>query len=306
MVSYIIRRLLLTVPTLIGVTLIVFSMVRLIPGDPAIAIAGEHASVEVVTAIRERLGLDRPFIVQYAIFLGNLLRGDLGRSAWTGRPVSTELWGRFRNTLELTGASILIALVVGLVAGIISATRQYSFFDYIAMVGAMMGVSIPIFWLGLMLMLLFAVFLGWLPAMGRGTIAHLVLPAVALSTGSAAIIARMTRSSMLEVFHQDYIRTARAKGVIERLVIFKHAMRNALVPVVTIVGLQFGALLGGAILTETVFAWPGMGRLIVEAIFARDYPLVQGGVLLAAAAFVLVNLVVDLLYSFIDPRIRYN
>ena len=306
MVSYIIRRLLLTVPTLIGVTLIVFSMVRLIPGDPAIAIAGEHASVEVVTAIRERLGLDRPFIVQYAIFLGNLLRGDLGRSAWTGRPVSTELWGRFRNTLELTGASILIALVVGVLAGIISATRQYSFFDYIAMVGAMMGVSIPIFWLGLMLMLLFAVFLGWLPAMGRGTIAHLVLPAVALSTGSAAIIARMTRSSMLEVFHQDYIRTARAKGVIERLVIFKHAMRNALVPVVTIVGLQFGALLGGAILTETVFAWPGMGRLIVEAIFARDYPLVQGGVLLAAAAFVLVNLVVDLLYSFIDPRIRYN
>lgn len=306
MVSYIIRRLLLTVPTLIGVTLIVFSMIRLIPGDPAIAIAGEHASVEVVTAIRERLGLDRPFIVQYAIFLGNLLRGDLGRSAWTGRPVSTELWGRFRNTLELTGASILIALVVGVLAGIISATRQYSFFDYIAMVGAMMGVSIPIFWLGLMLMLLFAVFLGWLPAMGRGTIAHLVLPAVALSTGSAAIIARMTRSSMLEVFHQDYIRTARAKGVIERLVIFKHAMRNALVPVVTIVGLQFGALLGGAILTETVFAWPGMGRLIVEAIFARDYPLVQGGVLLAAAAFVLVNLVVDLLYSFIDPRIRYN
>lgn len=306
MVSYIIRRLLLTVPTLIGVTLIVFSMVRLIPGDPAIAIAGEHASVEVVTAIRERLGLDRPFIVQYAIFLGNLLRGDLGRSAWTGRPVLTELWGRFRNTLELTGASILIALVVGVLAGIISATRQYSFFDYIAMVGAMMGVSIPIFWLGLMLMLLFAVFLGWLPAMGRGTIAHLVLPAVALSTGSAAIIARMTRSSMLEVFHQDYIRTARAKGVIERLVIFKHAMRNALVPVVTIVGLQFGALLGGAILTETVFAWPGMGRLIVEAIFARDYPLVQGGVLLAAAAFVLVNLVVDLLYSFIDPRIRYN
>ena len=306
MVSYIIRRLLLTVPTLIGVTLIVFSMVRLIPGDPAIAIAGEHASVEVVTAIRERLGLDRPFIVQYVIFLGNLLRGDLGRSAWTGRPVLTELWGRFRNTLELTGASILIALVVGVLAGIISATRQYSFFDYIAMVGAMMGVSIPIFWLGLMLMLLFAVFLGWLPAMGRGTIAHLVLPAVALSTGSAAIIARMTRSSMLEVFHQDYIRTARAKGVIERLVIFKHAMRNALVPVVTIVGLQFGALLGGAILTETVFAWPGMGRLIVEAIFARDYPLVQGGVLLAAAAFVLVNLVVDLLYSFIDPRIRYN
>lgn len=306
MVSYIIRRLLLTVPTLIGVTLIVFSMIRLIPGDPAIAIAGEHASVEVVTAIRERLGLDRPFIVQYAIFLGNLLRGDLGRSAWTGRPVLTELWGRFRNTLELTGASILIALVVGVLAGIISATRQYSFFDYIAMVGAMMGVSIPIFWLGLMLMLLFAVFLGWLPAMGRGTIAHLVLPAVALSTGSAAIIARMTRSSMLEVFHQDYIRTARAKGVIERLVIFKHAMRNALVPVVTIVGLQFGALLGGAILTETVFAWPGMGRLIVEAIFARDYPLVQGGVLLAAAAFVLVNLVVDLLYSFIDPRIRYN
>ena len=306
MVSYIIRRLLLTVPTLIGVTLIVFSMVRLIPGDPAIAIAGEHASAEIVTAIRERLGLDRPFPVQYTIFLGNLLRGDLGRSAWTGRPVSAELWGRFRNTLELTGASILIALVVGLVAGIISATRQYSFFDYIAMVGAMMGVSIPIFWLGLMLMLLFAVFLGWLPAMGRGTIAHLVLPAVALSTGSAAIIARMTRSSMLEVFHQDYIRTARAKGVIERLVIFKHAMRNALVPVVTIVGLQFGALLGGAILTETVFAWPGMGRLIVEAIFARDYPLVQGGVLLAAAAFVLVNLVVDLLYSFIDPRIRYN
>lgn len=306
MLSYVIRRLLLVVPTLLGVTLIVFSMVRLIPGDPAIAIAGEHASAETISAIRERLGLDRPLPVQYMIFLGNLLRGDFGTSAWTGRPVSVELWGRFRNTIELTSASMLIALVVGLVAGTISATRQYSFFDYISMVGAMIGVSVPVFWLGLILMLLFSVYLGWLPAMGRGTIAHLILPAIALGTGSAAIIARMTRSSVLEVFHQDYVRTARAKGVREQIVIFKHTMRNALIPVVTVLGLQFGTLLGGAVLTETVFAWPGMGRLIVEAIFARDYPLVQGGVLLAASAFVFVNLAVDLLYSLIDPRVRYD
>lgn len=304
MASYIIRRLLLVIPVLLGVSLLVFSMVRLIPGDPAIFIAGEHASSADIEAIREQFGLTRSLPVQYTIFLGNLLRGDLGRSTRTDRPVTREIWERFPDTLQLTSASMLIASLVGLIAGIISATRPYSIIDYTAMVGAMIGVSAPVFWLGLMLMLLFSVRLNWLPAVGSGTISHLILPALTLGAASTAVIARMTRSSMLEVFGQDYVRTARSKGLKENRVIVKHALRNSLVPVITIMGLRFGTLLGGAVLTEIVFAWPGVGRLMVDSILARDYPVVQGAVLVVAMTFIFVNLAVDLLYSFIDPRIR--
>lgn len=306
MINYIVRRLLLIIPVLLGVSLLVFSMIRLIPGDPAIFIAGEHASAEDIEAIREQFGLTRSFPVQYAIFLGNLVRGDLGRSTRTDRLVTVEIWERFPDTLQLAGASMLIASLLGLTAGIISATRRYSLADYTAMVGAMIGISTPVFWLGLMLMLLFSVHLNWLPAVGSGTIYHLILPAITLGAASTAVIARMTRSSMLEVFEQDYVRTARSKGLREDRVIIKHALRNALVPVVTIMGLRFGTLLGGAVITETVFAWPGVGRLMVDSILARDYPVVQGAVLVVAMTFIFVNLAVDLLYSFIDPRIRFE
>ncbi len=306
MASYILRRLLLVIPVLLGVSLLVFSMVRLIPGDPAIFIAGEHATEEDIDAIREEFGLNRSFPVQYWFFLRNLVRGDLGRSTRTDRPVGVEIWERLPNTLKLASVSMLIASVVGLIAGIISATRPYSFLDYISMVGAMIGVSTPVFWLGLMLMLLFSVQLNWLPAAGAKTFSHIILPAITLGAASTAVIARMTRSSMLEVFNQDYIQTARSKGLREGWVIIKHALRNALVPVVTVMGLRFGTLLGGAVLTETVFAWPGIGRLMVGSILARDYPVVQGAVLVVACTFIFVNLAVDLLYSFIDPRIRFE
>ncbi|MBT9161889.1 MAG: nickel ABC transporter permease [Dehalococcoidia bacterium] len=304
--QYIVRRLLLTIPVLIGVSLLVFSMVRLIPGDPATAIAGVHATPEFIEQIREEYGLDKPLHIQYSIFMGNLLRGDLGVSARTGRPVTTEIWDTFPNTVELTVASMVIASLIGIGAGVISATKRNSIFDNSSMLVALFGVSIPVFWLGLMLMLLFAVILGWFPATGRGTISHLILPAITLGTASAAIIARMTRSSMLEVLHRDFIITARAKGLREQIVVYKHALKNALIPVVTIIGLQLGTLLGGAVLTETVFAWPGVGRLMVDSIMARDYPVVQGAVLLLALTFVFVNLFVDILYSFLDPRIRYE
>lgn len=306
MASYILRRLLLVIPVLLGVSLLVFSMVRLIPGDPAIFIAGEHATEEDIDAIREEFGLNRSFPVQYWFFLRNLVRGDLGRSTRTDRPVGVEIWERLPNTLKLASVSMLIASIVGLIAGIISATRPYSFLDYISMVGAMIGVSTPVFWLGLMLMLLFSVQLNWLPAAGAKTFSHIILPAITLGAASTAVIARMTRSSMLEVFNQDYIQTARSKGLREGWVVIKHALRNALVPVVTVMGLRFGTLLGGAVLTETVFAWPGIGRLMVGSILARDYPVVQGAVLVVACTFIFVNLAVDLLYSFIDPRIRFE
>ena len=305
--QYILRRLILTIPVLIGVSLLVFAMVRLVPGCPAVAIAGVHATPEFIEQVRRDLGLDRPLHTQYFIFMGNLLRGDLGVSTRTGRPAATEIWDKFPNTVELAMASMLVASVIGIIAGVISATRQYSIFDSGSMLVALFGVSVPVFWLGLMLMLLFAVTLDWLPAGGRGgTIEYLILPAITLGTASAAIIARMTRSSMLEVLRQDFITTARAKGLRERIVTYKHALKNALIPVVTIIGLQSGILLGGAVLTETVFAWPGVGRLMVDSIMARDFPVVQGAVLLFAVCFVFINLFVDILYSFLDPRIRYE
>lgn len=304
--GYIVRRLLLTFPVLLGVSVLVFSMIRLVPGCPALAIAGVHASPEFVEHIREEFGLDKPVLIQYVIFMSKLLQGDLGISTHSRRPVTTEIWDRFPNTVELTIASLVIASLIGIIAGVISATKQYSIFDNASMFVALFGVSVPVFWLGLMLMLLFSVILGWLPATGRGTILHLTLPSITLAAASTAIIARMTRSSMLEVLHQDFINTARAKGLREQIVVYKHALKNALIPVVTIIGLRFGTLLSGAVLTETVFAWPGVGRLMVDSIMARDYPVVQGAVLLFAVTFVFVNLFVDILYSFLDPRIRYE
>ena len=303
---YILRRLGLAVPTLLGVTLIIFVMVRLIPGDPARVIAGLTASEEEVARLRVELGINRPIHVQYGIFLNRLIRGDLGLSAATRAPVIEEIQIRMRATVMLAVTSILLATVVGMTAGIVSATRQYSALDYAVMSVALFGVSIPVFWLGLMLMLLFSVYLHWLPAGGFGGPAHFVLPTVALSAFSVAIIARMTRSSLLETFNQDYVRTAHAKGVQRRAVVLRHALKNALIPILTVIGLQFGALLGGAILTETTFAWPGMGRLLVSAIGARDYPVIQGIVFTFALLFAAVNLVVDLLYAYVDPRIHYG
>jgi peptide/nickel transport system permease protein/oligopeptide transport system permease protein len=303
---YILRRVGLALPTLLGVTLVIFLMVRLIPGDPARIIAGVQASDEEVTRIRRELGVDRPIAVQYARFLGRLLRGDLGLSAVTRAPVLEEIGLRLRPTGLLALSSTVVATAVGLAAGIVSATRQYSVLDYLVMTVALCGVSIPVFWLGIMLMLVFSVHLHWLPAGGYGGAAHFVLPTLTLAAFSIAIIARMTRSSLLETFEQDYVRTARAKGVRRPAVILRHALKNALIPIITVVGLQFGALLGGAILTETTFAWPGMGRLLVNAITARDYPVIQGVVLTFAVVFTVVNLAVDLLYAYVDPRIHYG
>ncbi len=303
---YVIRRLVLVIPTLLGVSIAVFAMVRLIPGDPALAMAGPHATPQYVEQIRRDLRLDDPLHVQYYHFLSALLRGDLGSSTRTRRPVTAELWDKFPNTVELTLASLVIAAALGIPAGIISAARRYSIFDNISMLIALLGVSMPVFWLGLMLMLLFSVHLGWLPSVGRGTLLHLILPALTLGASSMAFVARITRSSMLEVLKQDYVVTARAKGLRERGVVYKHALKNALIPVVTVMGLQLGILLGGAVLTETVFAWPGVGRLMVDSIQARDYPVVQGAVLLLAVSFVLVNLLVDMTYALLDPRIKYN
>lgn len=306
MATYIARRLLTVIPTLLGVLLAVFLMVRLAPGDPAQLLAGEFATPETLADIRQRFGLDQPWYTQLGLYTLNVFQGDLGESVRTRQPVTHELADYFPNTLRLTLGAMLVALLIGVPAGIIAAIRPGTIFDLLAMLGALIGVSMPVFWFGLMAILIFSVQLGWFPVAGTGTLWHLVLPAITLGTGTAAILARMTRSAMLEVLSQDYIRTARAKGVAGRVVVFKHALRNALIPVVTITGLQFGGLLEGAVITETVFAWPGIGQLLVGSILARDYPVVQGAVLLIAVAFILINLIVDLLYGAIDPRIRYD
>lgn len=306
MLSYLVRRLIVAIPTLLGVTFIVFSIVRVLPGDPAQAMAGVHATQEYIERVRKELGLDLPIYVQYARFLAGLFRGDLGRSIRTGLPVAQEVWTRFIPTLELTAVSLFLTLLFGLIVGIISATKPYSIFDHGSMLLSLAGLSMPVFWLGLMLMLLFSLHLGWLPAAGRGGPAHLILPSVTLALSSVALVARFTRSTLLEVLRQEYITTARAKGVREARVIFVHALRNALIPIVTIIGLRFGALLSGAVLTESVFAWPGVGRLVVDSVSARDYPVIQGAVLVIAVCFVLINLAVDLLYGLINPRIRYE
>jgi peptide/nickel transport system permease protein len=300
----ILGRLITGVPTLLAVSLLVFGIVRVIPGDPARLLAGDFATEQVVDELRHKWRLDDPVPVQYATYVGGLARGDFGRSITTSTPILPELTERFLRTLELAVAGIVVALAVGGAAGIVSAVRRSSLTDYAATALALAGISTPIFWSGLLLILLFSVRLEWLPAGGTGTLRHLVLPALSLGLFGAGVLARQTRSGMLEVLGQDFVRTARAKGLPERVVVVKHALKNALIPVVTVLGDQFGRLLGGAILTETVFAWPGMGRYLIESISQRDYPAVQGAILVFAAAVVIVNLLVDLSYGMLDPRVR--
>ena len=333
MLTYILRRLLLLIPVLLGITLLVFFALSL-AADPTGVILGQHATPEKMEELRKMLGLNQPLYVQYFRFLSHAVRGDLGSSWLTRVPVTEEVLTRFPHTIELTFISILLAVLFGVTVGVISAVKQYSLFDHASMVAALAGVSMPIFWLGLMLIALFSVKLKLLPVSGRidltlgiddrtnfylfesllrgnwagfrSALEHLVLPSIALAAYSTALIARMTRSSMLEVLKQDYVQTARAKGLSERVVVYSHALRNTLLPVITIVGLQFGTLLGGAVLTESVFSWPGIGRLLVDSIFARDYPLVQGIVLTFSTMFIFVNLAVDVLYAYVDPRIRFD
>jgi peptide/nickel transport system permease protein len=314
MTTYILRRLLYAIPVLIGASFLVFVSIRFVPGDPAIAIAGELATPELREQVRKDLRLDEPMLVQYGIYLQRMLQGDMGQSVRTRQPVLDEITLRLPKTLQLAFLSLLLAAIIGIPIGVISATRANSWVDAGSMTFALLGVSMPIFWLGLMMMILFSVMLPrWLglsepilPPTGTGTWKHMVMPIVALAATSMAIQARMTRACMLEVLRTDYIRTARAKGLSERKVVYKHALRNALVPIVTIIGLQFGTLLAGAVITETVFAWPGIGRLLIDSIGFRDYPVVQGTVLVITLGFVLVNLVVDILYAYLDPRIRYD
>jgi ABC-type dipeptide/oligopeptide/nickel transport system permease component len=303
MLIFILRRLLLTVPVLLGVIFVVMLTMDLIPGDPVLLMLGDAASKENVARFREHLGLDRPLVVRYVRYLGQVVKGDLGRSIQQNRPVVDELGDAWPATLQLTVAALLLAAVVGVATGIVSAVWPNSLFDGLSRLSSLFGLSMPVFWTGLVLIVVFAFWLPVLPVGGVGSPLHLVLPAVTLALPSIAMIARMTRSSVLEVLREDYVRTARAKGVGERLVVSKHALRNAAIPILTLVGLQAGQLMGGAVLTETVFAWPGLGRLMVKAIFARDYILLQGAVLIFAMAFVVINLVVDLSYGMLDPRV---
>lgn len=334
MLAYTLRRLWMLIPVLFGMTLIVFFMIRAIPGDPAQVILGQQATKEAIESLTIQLGLDQPWYIQYFQYIKELLTGDLGTSLRTSTEISGEIWPYLAATLELSLIALIIAVFVGVNAGIVSAWFQNSWFDYIAMVIALVGVSMPVFWLGLMEQWIFSLELGWLPSTGRENVRnpveaitnlylldtliqgrfdqfievfkHLILPGIALGTIPMAIIARMTRSSMLEVMRSDYIRTAKAKGMRMFFVIYKHSLKNAFIPVLTVIGLQMGLLLGGAILTETIFGWPGIGRYIYDAIGFRDYPVIQSGILIVATIFVLINLTVDLLYAFIDPRIKYN
>ena len=303
---YMVQRLVASVLTQLGVSCIVFLMVRLLPGDPARVIAGLLASEGDVVMIRRQLGLDQPLHVQYGRFLIRAVRGDLGLSARTSEPVMREITSRLPATLQLALISTLLATGCGVLAGVLAATRLYSGLDYLVSLATLCGVSMPVYWLGLLLIIVFAVQLNWLPAAGAEEPGSAILPSLTLASFSVALVARMTRSTMLEVLGQDFVRTARAKGLREYAVVYHHALRNALIPIITAVGLQFGALLGGAVLTETVFGWPGMGQLLVESIFARDYPMVQGIVLVFSALFILTNLLVDVSYVFIDPRIHYD
>jgi ABC-type dipeptide/oligopeptide/nickel transport system permease component len=306
MLAYVARRLVQLVPVLLGISLLVFLLVHLVPGDPVRVMMQDVGSPEQIERVRGQLGLDRPIYVQYVTFVVRAARGDFGRSIHTRRPVAQEIALRFPYTLRMAVAATLVAVVAGIVLGAIAAMNHQSIFDYGTMTIALAGVSVPSFWFGLVLILIFSLYLRWLPPVGADTALHLVLPAITLGSSAAAIIARLTRSSMLEVLRQDYIRTARAKGLADRRLVYRHALKNAMIPVVSIVGLQFAGLLGGAVIVETVFGWPGIGRLAVEAIFTRDIPVIQAVVLVAAVMFVLVNLVVDVLYGVLDPRVRYS
>lgn len=334
MASYLLRRLALTIPILLGVSLLVFFMLHSAGGDPAQLILGARADPEAIAALREEMGLDRPLWVQYVDFLSGAVRGDFGRSYRSNTPVVEEIAARFPATIELAVTAMAIAVVVGVIVGTLAAVRRHSVLDYLSSTGVLLGVSIPTFWLGLILIIVFGLWLRWLPISGRvdsrlgadpsvpfltltslaqgnwavasDAFRHLILPALTLSAWPAAIVARMTRAPLIESLGQDYARTARGKGLPERAIVMGHAARNALLPVLTVVGLEFGTLLGGAVVTETIFSWPGLGQLTVTAIGARDYQVVQGVVVLLAAVFVLLNLLVDVLYAVLDPRIRYE
>lgn len=307
--KYILKRLLMLIPVILGVTFIVFFILNLSPGDPAAMILGEQATAEALEMKREELGLNDPLLIRYFEYMKDLLHGDMGTSYRNSISVWDQVTDRFPNTVVLAIAGILVALLIGIPLGILSAKKQNTIVDNISMVLSLIGVSMPNFWFGLLVVMLFALKLGWLPSQGMGEgfgplLASLILPALTLGTGAAGSIARMTRSSMLEVIRQDYISTARAKGVDERTVTYQHMLRNALIPIITSVGLSFGGLLGGAMLTETVFSWPGLGRLMVENIKSKDIPMVLGCVVFLATMFTIVNLVVDLIYAFVDPRIK--
>ena len=311
MLKYIIRRLAMLVIVVIGVTLVTFTMIHLAPGDPAelMAIARyglENLSEEDIERIRVAEGLDAPIFIQYLRWLGHTATGDLGRSLVTGDPVQEEILLKLPATFQLALAALVVSLLVAVPAGIISAVKQHSPLDYLTMTGALLGVSMPNFCLGLLLILFFAVKLGWFPVYGYGGLSHMILPAITLGTGMAAITTRLTRSSMLNVLRQDYITAARSKGLSEGQLIFSHALKNSFIPVITIVGLQIGHLLEGTVIVESIFAWPGLGKLLVDSIFARDFSMIQGCVLLFAVLFVLVNLLVDISYVYLDPQIRYE
>jgi peptide/nickel transport system permease protein len=324
MVSYVVRRLLLLIPMAAGMVAVTFGLLLLIPGDPASVLLGQEASAEAVANLRNTLGLNDPWHVRLASYVWALLHGNMGRSIFQSEAVSTIILGRLGATVELATVALVLACAVGITLGVIAATRQGSVWDTASMLLAQLGVSMPVYWLGLLLMLLFAVTLGWLPAIGRGpplpeafaaalsgrigplldSLAHILLPALALAANAAAIISRLVRASMLEVLREDFVRTAYAKGLRRPRVVIRHALRNALLPVLSVIGLRFGALLGGAVLTESIFAWPGLGQLTIAAISQRDLPLIQGLVLTFALMFALVNLIVDLLYAAVDPRVR--
>lgn len=306
MTLFILKRLVQIVPVIFGVTLVVFLIMQMVPGDSAIVLAGEGASQETIEELRENLGLNLPLHIQYWEYIKGVVQGDLGHSIKNGNQVLDEIIVRLPITIELAVYSILITIVLGLGAGIISAIRPYSWMDFGVTIIALLGISLPSFFLGILLMYSFSINLGWLPVAGWDSPMHIILPAITLGAGGAAIVARMTRSSMLEVINQDFIRTAKAKGLNGYMIIFKHALRNALIPVITVVGLQFGSLLGGTVLIESVFAVNGLGRMIVDAIRTRDLPMVQGGVLVASMIFVFVNLFVDILYKVFNKRIDLN
>jgi peptide/nickel transport system permease protein len=304
MLRYLLRRLLLTIPVLLGVATLVFSLIHLVPGDPAQSMLGDSAPAEDVAKLRQSLGLDRPLLVQYRDFLGGIVRGDLGNSFRYGTPVTREIGSRLVRTIQLALAAMAVAIVVALPLGIIAAVWRGSAIDHAAMTISLVGISMPNFWLGPLLAILFAVVLGWLPVAGTGSLAHLVLPAVTLGAALAAILARMTRASVIEELRELYVVAARARGVSRSRAVVHHAFRNSLIPIVTIIGLQFGAVLTGTIITETIFAWPGVGRLLIQAINFRDYPLVQGCILFISFTYVMMNLLTDLTYGILDPRIR--
>ena len=307
MLTYLARRLLAVVPVLFGVTLAVFSMLFLVPGDPVKIMLAEFVTTpDQVAQMRAQLHLDEPILKQYGRFVVNAVRGDLGTSIRSRRPVSTEIGENVGSTAQLALASMAVAVAIGVPLGLMAALARNSWFDVGSMIVALLGVSMPSFWLGLLMIVAFSLHLGWFPATGGGDLWHLVLPSVTLGMIASAIIARLTRSSMLEVLGQDYVRTARAKGLAWWGVVVRHALKNALIPVITIFGLQFGNLLAGAVIVETVFSRPGLGRLIVGGILAKDFPLVQGTVLFVATAYVLINVLVDIAYAFVDPRIRFG